>query len=266
MGGRRRARSALAAVNRDVARDYDAAAVGWASGTARVYAALATAVAEHTPGLSGRRVLDIGAGTGVLGAALLNRGAAAVVAVDLAPGMLARSDGRIVGVVGDATELPFADHSFDLAATAFCFSHLVDPAAAMREARRTSGSLLSASFDDRWTHPAKAAADEVLAAAGYRPPDWYVELKTSAPVDNEAALRRFAGQAGFATADVDLVEVATGVGGAAELADWRLGMAQVAGFLASLDPGRRRRLRHDVETALAGMPPLVVPVLVLSAS
>jgi len=168
--------------------------------------------------------------------------------------------------VGDATCLPFADSSFDLAATAFCFSHLPAPLAGLREARRVAPALLSASFDDSWTHPAKSAVDQVLQGAGYRPPDWYAALKREAPFDNRPALLRLAREAGYADAEVTRVEVDTGVRSPADLADWRLGMAQVAGFVATLAPAARRGVRARVEEALQDMPPLVVPVLVLTAA
>jgi SAM-dependent methyltransferase len=256
----------MAALNHEVAAAYEHGAGGWASGAARVYAALADRAATAAPDVEGRRVVDIGAGTGVLGEALLRRGAAEVVAVDFAPGMLARSDMRARAVVGDATFLPFADSSFDLAATAFCFSHLPAPLAGLREAHRVAPALLSASFDDTWTHPAKTAVDEVLRRAGYRPPDWYVALKREAPFDNPRSLLRLAQEAGYADAEVTRVEVDTGVRSPADLADWRLGMAQVAGFVAALAPATRRGVRDRVEEALRDMPPLVVPVLVLTAT
>jgi len=188
------------------------------------------------------------------------------VAVDAAPSMLAQVHGRITGVVGDAAHLPFADASFDLAASAFCFSHLDDPAAGVREARRTARTLLSASFDESWTHPAKAAVDRVLDRAGYRAPSWYVAAKQAAPVDNPQALVRLARGAGYSSVDVARLEVDTGVNSPAGLADWRLGMAQMARFTASLDRARRARIRNEVEQALDGMPPLIVPVLVLTAA
>jgi SAM-dependent methyltransferase len=256
----------MAAMTGEVAVAYEQAAESWAAGAARVYAALAEAVAAAAPGLEGRSVLDIGAGTGVLGTALLRRGVADVTAVDLAPAMLTHADARAKAVVGDATALPFADSSFDLAATAFCFSHLPAPLVGLREARRVAPALLSASFDDAWTHPAKTAVDQVLQRAGYRPPEWYAALKTAAPFDNRPALLRLAREAGYSVVDVVRIEVDTGVRSPADLADWRLGMAQVAGFVGSLAPATRRGVRDRVESALHDMPALVVPLLVLTAS
>jgi SAM-dependent methyltransferase len=256
----------LAPLNREVAAAYQRAADRWAAGAARVYAALAESAAAATRDLEGRRVVDIGAGTGVLGQALLRRGAVEVVAVDLAAEMLAHADVRVSAEVGDATALPFADSSFDLAATAFCLSHLPAPVAGLREARRVAPALLSVSFDDSWTHPAKAAVDQVLEDAGYHPPGWYAAVKRVAPVDNRPALLRLAREAGYADAEVTRLEVDTGLRSPAELADWRLGMAQVADFVDTLAPAARHGVREQVEEALRDMPPLVVPLLVLTAA
>jgi hypothetical protein len=51
-----------------------------------------------------------------------------------------------------------------------------------------------------------------------------------------------------------------------DLAAWRLGMAHYAPFLETLDPSSLDALRRDVESAVDGLPALVVPVLVLTAS
>jgi malonyl-CoA O-methyltransferase len=74
-----------------------------------------------------RRILDLGAGTGRFTAALMQRyRAAEVVALDIAPGMLAHSRRRggwlrkPQCVCADAERLPFADDSFD-----FVFSNLM---------------------------------------------------------------------------------------------------------------------------------------------
>ena len=250
----------------EVALAYDAAADAWSTGSARVYDALAAAIADRAPDPTGHRVLDIGAGTGVLGQHLLQRHAAHVVAVDLAGQMLRKAGSGVSPVVGDATALPFSDEAFDLAATAFCFSHLDHPERALREARRVATALLSGSFAGDSDHPAKAAVDEVAGRYGHETPAWYLAMKGDHPMDHPERLAELARAAGFESVDVDTVQVETGVTTSADLADWRLGMAQYAPFLATLDAATLRALRRDVESAVAGTPPLVVPVLVLTAS
>ena len=250
----------------DVALAYDAAADAWATGSARVYDALAAAIADRAPDPTGHRALDIGAGTGVLGRHLLQRHAAHVVAVDLAGQMLRKAGSGVSPVIGDATALPFADGAFDLAATAFCFSHLDHPEHSLREARRVATALLSGSFAGDSDHPAKAAVDEVARRYGYTTPAWYLAMKGDHPMDHPERLTALARSAGFGSVDVETVHVDTGLTTRTDLAAWRLGMAQYALFLATLDSPALQALRRDVQSAVGGMPPLVVPVLVLTAS
>ena len=120
---------------------YEAAARLWAEGPGPVYASLADALLAAAgedlaggarPGgwtIAGRRVLDLGAGTGVAGRAALAAGARSVVCADSAPGMLRRCGAGLRPVAADATALPFRDGCFDLALAAFCLGHLADPAA-----------------------------------------------------------------------------------------------------------------------------------------
>ena len=94
------------------------------------------------------RVLDLGCGPGVSAFALSERiGAdAEIVGIDLASRMIARARerhrrehghlGNVRFEVADATQLPFADHSFDVA-VGHSFLYLVqDRAAVLREIRR----------------------------------------------------------------------------------------------------------------------------------
>ncbi|WP_051276907.1 class I SAM-dependent methyltransferase [Marmoricola sp. URHB0036] len=249
----------------DIALAYDAAADAWSTGSARVYDALASAIADRAPDVTGHRVLDIGAGTGVLGLHLLRRRAAHVVAVDLAGQMLRKAGSGVSPVIGDATALPFADGAFDLAATAFCFSHLDRPEQAVREARRVAAGLLSGSFAGDSDHPAKAVVDEVVRRYGFDTPGWYTTMKGGHPMDDPERLAGLARTAGFGTVEVDLRQVDTGIAGN-DLAAWRLGMAHYAPFLATLDARSLDALRRDVESAVDGLPPLTMSVLVLTAS
>ncbi|KAA1421273.1 class I SAM-dependent methyltransferase [Nocardioides humilatus] len=245
---------------------YDAASDGWRAGPERMYARMAEVLADHAPvdplDMAGARVLDAGAGTGVAGEALRRRGASTVVAVDLAPGMLPRAPA--LSTVGDLARLPFADGAFDLAAAAFSLNHFEDPVPAMAELRRVATALVASAYAPDWSHPAKEAIEGVLVRHGYQPPEWYAVVRADAnPSPSE--LEEFARRAGYAEARAVTLDVATGMDTAADLVDWRFGMAHTAPYVDTLAPDDRARLRADAEAAVAGLPPLVVAMIVLSA-
>ena len=246
-----------------IGESYDAASDGWRAGPARMYARMADVMAGYAPiDVAGARVLDAGAGTGVAGEALRRRGAETVVAVDLAPGMLPRPPA--FSTVGDLARLPFADGSFDLAAAAFSLNHFEDPVPPMTELRRVSPALVASAYAPEWAHPAKEAIEQVLLRYDYEPPEWYAFVRADAnpgPADLEA----FARSAGYDVATAVEVDVATGMDTAADLVDWRFGMAHTAPYLAGLPEAQRALVRRAAEAAVAGMPPLVVAMIVLSA-
>ncbi|PWU21125.1 MAG: hypothetical protein C5B48_11650 [Candidatus Rokuibacteriota bacterium] len=101
----------------------------------------------------GRRVLDVGCGTGRFAEVLATRFGARVFGVDSEPEMLAVARARAVrGATfkqGRAEHLPFKDGWFERA-TMVLVCHLVDRVAAFRELRRVLGAegrLAVASFD-----------------------------------------------------------------------------------------------------------------------
>jgi len=114
--------------------------------------------------LSGRRVLEVGCGTGTLAAALAERARCRVWAVDAERRMLEVARSRVprgVGLnLGSAEELPFKDGFFERVVTRLLV-HLVDRPRAFAEASRVlgSGGVLAvatfdpASFFDSWLHP-----------------------------------------------------------------------------------------------------------------
>jgi SAM-dependent methyltransferase len=277
----------------DLRAAYDTGARLWAEGPEPVYASLArTLLAEsglaesglaesglaesgldqarlvpEGAGLTGGRVLDLGAGTGVAGRAALAAGARSVVCADSAPGMLRRCEARLHPVMADLTALPFRDGSFDLALAAFCLGHLNRPVAGLREARRVAASLAASSFAAGWNHPAKAAVDQVLGAFGYQPPPWYITFKrdTEPWASDPARLGRDTAAAGYTDVRLWTVTVDTGLSSPTALASWRLGMAHVAPFVDSLPAARQAELWHAAQAAVTGTGPLVVDMLVLTA-
>lgn len=248
---------------------YDAAAPAWAHGAERVYRPLAQALVGQAD-VTGRRVLDLGAGTGVAARAALAAGACGAVAADVAVGMLRCCAPPVQPVAADALQLPFRDRSFDLVLAAFSLSHLPSLAAGLREARRVGAAIAASSFAPDWTDPAKEAVAEALRPFGYLPPAWYLRFKQeSEPAAGDpGVLAAHLAAAGFGQVRICPVTVQTGLSAAAELAAWRLGMAHVAPFISSLEArdavAARRAAERAVAASAAG--PLTVSLLVATAS
>jgi SAM-dependent methyltransferase len=232
-----------------------------------VYGRLAEAAVALVPGpLTDLLAIDAGAGTGAVARALVRRGAR-VVAVDRSAAML--GSGHRPAVVADVRRLPFASRTADLTAAGCVLSHVTEPGAVLAEFARVTrpgGRILVTAFPVAAHHPVKDIVDRVLAASGYRPPGWYVDLKRAGEnrVGTASDLLTLAAGAGIADPVVDEVPVdLTGLDAAA-LVRWRLGMAQVAPYVAGLDPDDRRRLTAEVTRSVAPVVPAApLPVLVL---
>lgn len=247
---------------------YDSAAAAWTDGAERVYQPLAQALVDQVE-VTGRRVLDLGAGTGVTGRAALAAGARGVVSADIAVGMLRRCEPPLHPVVADALRLPFRDRSFDVVLAAFCLGHLPSLAAGLREARRVSAALAASSFAPGWTSQAKEAVEAALRPFGFRPPAWYLRFKqeTEPAAGDPEVLSAQLAAAGFGQVRIRPVTVRTGLSEPAELAAWRLGMAHVAPFISSLPARDATAARQAAQRAVtASAEPLTVSLLVTTAS
>jgi SAM-dependent methyltransferase len=104
-------------------------------------------------------VVDVGAGTGELGAALVARlPGLSYVGVDVSP--VAVEGAQRLGrpgtfIAADAERLPFADGSFDAAVSVYALEHFIDAQAVLEEMARVVRpgglvALLSISYDRAW--------------------------------------------------------------------------------------------------------------------
>jgi hypothetical protein len=171
-------------------------------------------------------------------------------------------------VAADAAALPFSNHSFDLVVAAFCLNHLGSLAAGLAEVRRVGAAIAASTFAPGWDHPAKGAVDKVLRSFGYQPPAWYACLSPGSRAGDPAVLAEHAAAAGFTDVQVRTLDVRTALAAPAELASWRLGLAQAAPFMRSLDPPDQAAVRRAAEHAVAGLAgasPLVVSMVMLTA-
>ena len=162
----------------------------------------------------GRRVLDIGCGTGRVAAALAERGSR-VWGVEPSPEMAGLARERISTVkVAPAEKLPFKDGWFERAVM-FLVIHLVDRPQAFAEAKRVlgvDGRLVVATFDplhferywlnrffpsleaiDRARFPEPPALGEELQAGGFSSVR-LLPLAQRAEIGREAALERVRGR------------------------------------------------------------------------
>lgn len=125
------------------------------------------------------RILDLGAGTGVVTLRALER-ARFVVALDMTPGMLRQlgenaPEGRpLARVRADARHLPFPAGSFDVVTTAFMLLHLTDEEKqqVLREARRVLGTYgrfgaLTGSHETAAIYPTPDQWQTWLHSAGF---------------------------------------------------------------------------------------------------
>jgi ubiquinone/menaquinone biosynthesis C-methylase UbiE len=207
----------------------------------------------------GMRILDLACGPGNLSRRLAPMVAPGgeVVGVDLAPGMIELA--RSVGIpnarfeVMDIEQLAFADATFDGAVCGHGLQFAPDLGLALREARRVlrAGGGLAASVPvstvpeaawnllyavlDRWLPPRTEVVDQ---------------KPTRKTVGNREAFRQAALDAGFASANVEVVEEVVVWKSAEHLVSMFTSWWDCASRLETVDPSRREGFMQDALATL----------------
>jgi SAM-dependent methyltransferase len=235
---------------------YAASGPRWALGAELVYRPIAAALVAISPHrLSGRIVLDAGAGTGAASAALRRCGAQ-VVATDLSPAMLAwRRAARPPSAAADIRALPLPSGAVDASVAAFVLNHLGDPGAGLAELARVTrpgGAILAAVFANDSRSEARDRIDAAALAAGWQAPAWYGQMKTvAAPILGTAdAMAAAARAAGLGQVHTQERPVDVGVTGAGQLVRYRLGHPVFAAWLDALGPARAASFAAEAERAV----------------
>jgi len=224
---------------------YEGLEEAWATDAEPVYGPMAEALVAHSPiDLSGRLVLDVGAGTGAGSRALLAVGARPV-AMDLAHTMLAHDAARRPpAVVADLFAPPIRSGALGATVAPFVLNHVDAPVEAMRSLARCiepGGVLLASTFSEADRPAVKDVIDAVAVRHGCVMPEEYRWVRErSAPLTGSATA-----MAGAATAaglvGVDAVErhVDTGMSAPEDLVAYRFSLPHVTRFLAGLDDEAR---------------------------
>jgi SAM-dependent methyltransferase len=214
----------------------------------------------------GRRWLELGCGTGALTHTILAAASpASVVATDRSRDYVryARAgapDPRGRFVVGDAVRLPLSDRSADVVVSGLLLNFLPDPAAGLAEMCRVAGASGTVAAYV-WDYAGRMELlrifwDEAVALDPSAAP---LDEGRRFPICAPEALERLWHRGGLTGVESTGLEVTTRF---ADFDDyWRPflgGQGPAPAYVASLDPGRRDRLRERLRDRLAAGPGPIV--------
>ena len=264
---------------------WEAMAPGWDA--RHEYLELATRpvterILEGLRPLPGETILELAAGTGVLGLAIAAalRGQGRVIVSDFSASMVeaARRRGAELGLEGveyrvlDGERLDLPEASVDGVACRFGFMLMADPAAALAEARRVlrpGGRIACAVVGPPEGNPWASLPGRVLSEAGHLPPPSPGAPGIHALADPER-LRGLLVGAGFAEPRIDEVSAAWTFSDDEDFWDFLERMAgPFAAVFRRLDAGENARLRAELSRRLeayAGNEGITLPALSLVAS
>jgi SAM-dependent methyltransferase len=154
-------------------KQYDVESRAYADHWAPIIHPIACSLLDELPQYDVKRVLDLGAGAGLLLPVIQQRYTEAlVVGVDRSEGLLALVSPDVTVAVGDAVSLCLRPDAFDLVVMAFMLYHLPDPNVALKEVRRvlsSNGMLGLTTWAGDIESPAIGIWNEELEAHGAAP-------------------------------------------------------------------------------------------------
>jgi len=218
-----------------------------------------TRVIELAAARPGMRILDLACGPGNLSRRLAAQVASGgeVIGVDLAPGMIALARAADIPnarfEVMDIEQLSFADATFDGAVCGHGLQFAPDLGLALREARRVlkAGGGLAASVP---VSTVQEAAWNLLYTVLDRWLPARTEVVDQKPtretVGNQEALRQAALDAGFASANVEVIEEVVLWDSAEHLVSRFTGWWDCASRLETVSPSRREGFMQDAIATL----------------
>jgi SAM-dependent methyltransferase len=236
---------------------FDVAAESYDRFMGRYSVPLAPQLADLAEVAAGQVVLDVGCGPGALTAELVRRvGPEGVSAVDPSEPFVAAARARHPDVRverASAEDLPFADAEFDVALAQLVVHFMTDPVAGLREMGRVTrpGGVVAACV---WDHAGGAGPLSTFWQAAHGV-DMDVIDESRLAGARKGHLAELFDAAGLA----DIEERTIGVSLAhSTFEEWwepyTLGVGPAGAFVASLDDGRRDRLREACRDLLPPPP------------